>query len=61
ISHILADALTPMGIKPYAPVRDDKVTLDWFKAANPIANYALLGLGGIVVAVALVAGEALPI
>jgi len=61
ISHILADALTPMGIKPFAPVRDDKFTLDWFKAANPIANYTLLGLGGVVVAIALIAGEALPI
>ena len=61
VSHLLADALTPMGIRPFAPVRDDEYTLDLFTAANPLANYALLGLGGVVVAVALVAGEAVPV
>lgn len=61
VSHLLADALTPMGIRPYAPVRDDKYTLDLFTAANPLANYALLGLGSVVAAVALVAGEAVPV
>ncbi|ELZ48971.1 putative membrane-bound metal-dependent hydrolase [Halorubrum coriense DSM 10284] len=61
VSHLLADALTPMGIKPFSPVRDTKYTLDLFKAANPIANYALLGLGGAVVAVAVVAGGAVPL
>ena len=60
-SHLLADALTPMGIRPFAPVRDDEYTLDLFTAANPLANYGLLGLGGVAVAVALVAGEAVPI
>ena len=59
-SHLLADALTPMGVRPYAPVRDDEYTLDLVRAANPLANYALLGLGLIVVTVALVAGEAVP-
>ncbi|MDZ5813341.1 metal-dependent hydrolase [Halorubrum sp. AD140] len=61
VSHLLADALTPMGIRPYAPVWDDEYTLDLVTAANPLANYALLGLGGVVVAVALVAGEAVPV
>jgi inner membrane protein len=61
VSHLLADALTPMGITPYAPVRDTKYTLDLFKAANPIANYAMLGLGGIVVAGAVVAGATVPL
>ncbi|ELZ48948.1 membrane-bound metal-dependent hydrolase [Halorubrum coriense DSM 10284] len=60
VSHLLADALTPMGVRPYAPVRDDEYTLGLFTAANPLANYALLGLGLVVVAVALVAGEAVP-
>ena len=60
-SHLLADALTPMGIRPFAPVRDTEYTLDLFTAANPLANYALLGLGGVVVGVALVAGESVPI
>ncbi|MDB9299748.1 metal-dependent hydrolase [Halorubrum ezzemoulense] len=61
VSHILADALTPTGIRPYAPVRDTEYSLDLFTAANPFANYGLLGLGGVVVAVALVAGEAVPV
>ena len=60
-SHVLADALTPMGIRPFAPVRDDEYTLDLFTAANPLANSALLGLGGVAVAVALVAGTAVPL
>lgn len=59
-AHVLADALTPMGIRPFAPVRDDEYTLDLFTAANPVANYALLGLGGVAVTVALVAGTAVP-
>ncbi|WP_432508162.1 metal-dependent hydrolase [Halorubrum ezzemoulense] len=61
VSHILADALTPTGIRPYAPVRDTEYSLDLFTAVNPFANYGLLGLGGVVVAVALVAGEAVPV
>ena len=61
VSHLLADALTPMGIRPYAPVSDTEYTLDLFTAANPLANYGLLGLGGVVVAVALVAGDAVPV
>lgn len=61
ISHLIADALTPMGVKPFAPLRDDNYTLDLFNAANPIANYAMLGLGGIVVATAVVAGAVLPV
>ncbi|MBP1902280.1 inner membrane protein [Halorubrum trapanicum] len=61
VSHLLADALTPMGIRPYAPVWDTEYTLDLFTAANPLANYGLLGLGGVVAAVALVAGAAVPV
>jgi inner membrane protein len=59
-SHLLADALTPMGVRPFAPLRDTKYTLDLVTAANPLANYALLGLGVAVAAAALVAGEAVP-
>jgi len=44
-SHILADALTPMGVKPFAPFRGRKYTLALATASNPIANYALLVLG----------------
>ncbi|MFC5279145.1 metal-dependent hydrolase [Halorubrum rubrum] len=56
VSHLLADVITPMGIRPYAPVRDDHYTLDLVKAANPIANYALLVAGGAVAGIAVLAG-----
>ncbi|CCQ33973.1 membrane-bound metal-dependent hydrolase (DUF457) [Halorhabdus tiamatea SARL4B] len=59
LSHIAADALTPMGVEPYAPVRDDHYSYDLARAANPIANYALLGVGVITSGLALVAGNAI--
>lgn len=46
VSHIAADALTPMGVKPFAPVRGRKYTVALATASNPIANYLLLVLGG---------------
>lgn len=50
-SHIAADALTPMGVEPFGDGRH--YSYDVVRAANPIANYALLGLGVLTVAVAL--------
>ncbi|MFW5938937.1 MAG: metal-dependent hydrolase [Halolamina sp.] len=47
-SHLAADALTPMGIRPFTPWCERHYTWDLVSAANPIANYALLGLGGAV-------------
>jgi inner membrane protein len=44
-SHIAADALTPAGVRPWRPVNDTHYSLDVVKAKNPLANYALLGLG----------------
>ncbi|WP_247000990.1 metal-dependent hydrolase [Halosolutus gelatinilyticus] len=44
-SHLLADALTPMGIRPFWPFSRRRYTLDLTPAANPIANYVLLVLG----------------
>ncbi|THE65960.1 metal-dependent hydrolase [Salinadaptatus halalkaliphilus] len=44
-SHLLADALTPMGIRPFWPVRGSHYSLEVTRAANPIANYVLLALG----------------
>ncbi|ELY45709.1 metal-dependent hydrolase [Natronorubrum tibetense] len=54
VSHLLADALTPMGIRPFWPVSRRHYTLEVTKAANPIANYVLLGLGAGVGVVATV-------
>ncbi|MCU4924630.1 metal-dependent hydrolase [Halobacteria archaeon AArc-dxtr1] len=53
-SHLLADAVTPMGIRPLWPVSDRHYTADLVAAKNPLANYALLGLGLAVTAVGTV-------
>jgi len=45
LSHLGADALTPMGITPFAPLRDAHYTYDVTPAKNSLANAALLGLG----------------
>jgi len=56
-SHLLADALTPMGIAPLWPVSDAHYTLSLTRADNAVANYLLLGLGvAVTAATALVAG-----
>jgi len=47
-SHIAADALTPAGVKPFAPRRDDWYSYDVARASNPIANGVLLVVGGAV-------------
>lgn len=43
LSHIAADALTPMGVDPLAS--GQRYSLGVVKARNPTANYALLTLG----------------
>ncbi|MFC4248077.1 metal-dependent hydrolase [Natribaculum luteum] len=58
-AHLLADALTPMGIRPLEPIDDLEITLDVAKAANPVANYALLALGIATITVAAVVGQAI--
>ncbi|ELY94135.1 membrane-bound metal-dependent hydrolase [Natrialba hulunbeirensis JCM 10989] len=57
VSHLLADVLTPMGIRPFWPLSGRHYTLDLTRAANPVANYVLfgLGVGAIVCAVGVVA------
>ncbi len=45
ISHLLADALTPMGITPLWPLSSWHVSLDVTPAKSTVANYALLGAG----------------
>lgn len=58
MAHILADVLTLAGVRPFAPVRDEKYTLDLAKAANPLANYVLLAVGVAAVALAAALGSA---
>lgn len=45
LSHIAADALTPMGVSPFSPVDDRHYSLDIVRASNHAANRALLMLG----------------
>ncbi len=53
-AHIAADALTPMGVDPF--LTGERVSYEVTRAANPIANYALLALG--VMAIFLAVGAA---
>jgi len=58
-SHVASDALTPMGVRPFAPLRDSSYSFEVARAANPVANYALLALGVAASAAALVLGGGL--
>ncbi|QLG47923.1 metal-dependent hydrolase [Natrinema halophilum] len=44
-SHLLADALTPMGIRPFWPLSRRRYSFNVTTAGSPIANYGLFGLG----------------
>ncbi|RZH69452.1 metal-dependent hydrolase [Natrinema altunense] len=44
-SHLLVDALTPMGVRPFWPLSRRRYSLEVTTAANPVANYGLFGLG----------------
>lgn len=58
-SHVASDALTPMSVRPLAPLRDTSYSFEVARAANPVANYALLALGVAATAAALVLGGGL--
>lgn len=45
VSHLLADALTPMGIRPFWPLSSRHYTLNVTPAKSRIANYTLFALG----------------
>ena len=45
LSHLAADAITPMGIAPFWPLSSRRYTLSLVKAKNPVANFALFGVG----------------
>ncbi|WP_410764972.1 metal-dependent hydrolase [Haloferax sp. DFSO60] len=52
LAHLLADVLTPMGIRPLWPLSDRKFSLSLWRADNKLANYGLFGLGVFAVAAA---------
>lgn len=45
LAHLAADVVTPAGIRPFRPVSNRRYSLGWVRAANPVANYALLAAG----------------
>lgn len=45
VTHLLADMLTPAGVRPFAPLSDAEFSLNLVKAANPLANGLLLAAG----------------
>ncbi|MFB6255088.1 MAG: metal-dependent hydrolase [Halobacteriaceae archaeon] len=52
VSHILADALTPMGIRPFAPLSKREFGLGLMTAGNTIGNLLLLLFGILAVVLA---------
>ncbi|MFB6242479.1 MAG: metal-dependent hydrolase [Halobaculum sp.] len=52
LSHVAADAITPMGVTPFVPLSDRHYTLDLVRADNTVANYLLLTAGVAAAAVA---------
>lgn len=44
-AHVAADALTPMGVRPLAPLSDWQVTYDLTRASNPLSNWLGLVIG----------------
>lgn len=45
LAHLVADALNPVGIRPFYPVSEHHVSLDLIWAGDPVANFGLLALG----------------
>lgn len=50
LAHLLADLLTPAGIRPFAPLCDTEYTLNITHASHRTANYLLLttGIGAVI-------------
>lgn len=57
LTHLLGDVLTPMGIRPFAPLSESRYTLDLWRADNRIANAGLYALGIVAVILAFVADQ----
>lgn len=53
VVHVAADALTPAGVRPFWPLWGRTFSLHVTRAGNPVANYALLGLGVLATGVSL--------
>ncbi len=56
VAHLLADGLTPMGIRPFVPFGSESYSLDLVRADNSLGNYLLLLVGTAAAGAALYAG-----
>ena len=45
LSHLFADALTPMGVTPFTPFSARHISYNVVKAKNRVANYLFLVAG----------------
>ena len=59
VTHILGDALTPMGVAPFWPLTSRRFTLNVTPAKNRVANYALFVLGVVASVLAVMTVSAL--
>lgn len=50
LTHVLADAINPVGVRPFYPFSDMHVTLNLVPASDPVWNTGLLAVGLLVTA-----------
>lgn len=56
-SHFIGDIITPMGLRPFKPVKNTKYTFDLVLAANKTANWLCYVFGYIAIGVAFLIGS----
>lgn len=61
LTHLLGDVMTPMGIRPFAPLSDRHYSLDLWRADSTVANAALYALGVGAVAAAFLFESVVPV
>lgn len=57
-AHLLADALTPMGVRPFWPLSDAEYALGLATADSRLANYGLLAVGAFATGLAVLGADA---
>lgn len=56
VVHLVGDALTPAGVRPFAPLVDWEFAVEMKFASDAPGNYALLGVGLLAIGVAFLLG-----
>lgn len=59
LSHLLGDAFTPHGVRPYRPISERKISFDLFRSNNPNANGLAFVFGLAAVMAGFLAGTSL--